>query len=713
MIHNNKKPTVQSLYQLGIFLFLSIFFQNTYAALDSWSLSSPTGGAIQALAVDPTTADTVFAGTAANGIYKSTDGGATWVHSSSGLDFLDVQTIAIDPADTTRIYAGTNGGGIFRSIDGGDTWEAINEARNPASNNDLINLNVYSISFDPNNTTRMFAGTFGNAYVSTSREADAVIWDAQGIGRGLTYNAVYAIASDPANSGEHYVGTFSGGAFGSSDAFISWANINSGLTTLNVRSMLFSTTGDLLAGTQEGGFFIGTVTNPSNVNWVASNAGLASEATINAIAQSATNSNVLYLATHNNVYRSSDGGATWGTVGAALSGLRILSLAIDYNTAPSETIYVGTPQGVYKVSDGDTAWAQVNTGIHAHQITDIAITQNSNTFYAATLGSGVLRTTDGGGSWAYVNTGLIDLKINSITLDGSNIYAGTQMEGVFRSTNDGASWSATSSLGTDTAFHIADDNASSDVLYAGTPNGISTTTDGGANWAEINGDIANNHDVKVQSLTIDNVTTTNRRLYISTASSGVFYSDITTIDWINISLGLDNEFVYAVAIDPNDPDVLYAGTRGSGVYKSIDRGASWAAVNTGIRATAQDIIHVNAIAVDPNNSAVVYVGTETRGVFRTGNGGDSWVAANDALDNLNINTLAVNPDTSTLYAGTHGSGLFEIDFSSPSNTASLATTSSTAPSGGSGGSGNSDYLFILCLFGVLYIMRRRSNTIFT
>ena len=701
MTDNNKNYFIGSLHFVYVVLiFLSL--PPVYAALDSWSPSSPTGGIIQSLAVDPNTADTLFAGTS-HGVYKSTDGGNTWTFSSTGLNFLDVQVVAIDPNDPNHILTGTNGGGIYRSRDAGASWTAVNDTAGG-----LINLNVHAIIFDPNDADNMYAGTFGNVFSSGDRTSDTVTWEAQGISTGLNHNAVQTLAANPGTPGLFYLGTFSGGAFASSNSTTSWSVTNAGFISLNIKHLSVSSTGNLYAGTQGSGFFIGTPVTPTIIAWSESNTGIIADATINSVVESASDPNTLYAATHNNVYRSTDGGANWSTLGTSLSGVRVLSLAIDYNTLPNETIYAGTTQGVYKLTSGSSTWNQANTGMTAVDVTDIAIDPNNPLLhYAATRGSGIFTSSDGGNTWNHANNGLNDLHIQSIALDGSNIYIGTQFAGTHRSLDGGNTWtSVNGGLGTNHTSFLADDPSSSDVLYAATPAGVSISSNGGGVWIGINGDIANNHDLKVQSLAIDSANIANRRIYISTSSSGVFYSPLSSIAWTNISLGLENKFIYAIAIDPNNTNTLYAGTRGNGAYKSIDRGASWFAINTGIRATDQDIIHVNTLAIDPNNSNIVYAGTETRGVYRSVNGGDSWTQSNDGLENLNINILKIDPSTSRVFVGTNGSGISEIDYSTPSSASLPQEFQSDKQS--SGGSGLSDYLilFILSLLSLIRLNRR-------
>ena len=77
-----------------------------------------------ALAVDPVNSAIVFVGTGA-GVFRSADGGASWTSASAGLTSLTVSSLAIDSV-TGAIYAGTNGGGVFKSTNSGQLWTPVN-----------------------------------------------------------------------------------------------------------------------------------------------------------------------------------------------------------------------------------------------------------------------------------------------------------------------------------------------------------------------------------------------------------------------------------------------------------------------------------------------------------------------------------------------------------------------------------------------------------
>jgi len=69
--------------------------------------------------------------------------------------------------------------------------------------------------------------------------------------------------------------------------------------------------------------------------------------------------------------------------------------------------------------------------------------------------------------------------------------------------------------------------------------------------------------------------------------------------------------IFALAVDPQDPDTLYAGTRGGGVFKSADGGANWSQMNNGLTDR-----YISALAIDPHTPATLYAGTSGGAVFK-------------------------------------------------------------------------------------------------
>src|ERR1700675_2888517 len=93
------------------------------AGVNGWTAIGPDGANVVALAIDPRTPSTAFAGTVGSGILKSTTGGATWATANAGLTTANVSALAIDPSTPSTLFAGTDAG-VFKSTDGGQSWTA-------------------------------------------------------------------------------------------------------------------------------------------------------------------------------------------------------------------------------------------------------------------------------------------------------------------------------------------------------------------------------------------------------------------------------------------------------------------------------------------------------------------------------------------------------------------------------------------------------------
>src|SRR5215813_1875121 len=121
------------------------------------------------------------------------------------------------------------------------------------------------------------------------------------------------------------------------------------------------------------------------------------------------------------------------------------------------------------------------------------------------------------------------------------------------------------------------------------------------------------------------------------------------------SIGPFGGIVLSIAIDPNDPNTIYADTLGAGIFKSINGGENWSEINAGLTDR-----NVRALVSDPKDSNTVYAGTDRGGAFKSTNGGESWSEVNNGLTNRHIDALAIDPkDSNTIYAGAFGGGVFK------------------------------------------------------
>ena len=128
--------------------------------------------------------------------------------------------------------------------------------------------------------------------------------------------------------------------------------------------------------------------------------------------------------------------------------------------------------------------------------------------------------------------------------------------------------------------------------------------------------------------------------------------------WAAMNNGLPNSpGIYALTMDPTNSSTIYVGIEnygvGGGVYKSTDGGNSWNA--TGLPTG----FGVYAVAVNPALPTTLYAGTDNWGLWSSTDGGMTWTNNNSGLPLASIISLAVDPQTvSKMYAGTSGAGLF-------------------------------------------------------
>ncbi|MFZ0532616.1 MAG: hypothetical protein WAM09_05505 [Anaerolineales bacterium] len=110
-------------------------------------------------------------------------------------------------------------------------------------------------------------------------------------------------------------------------------------------------------------------------------------------------------------------------------------------------------------------------------------------------------------------------------------------------------------------------------------------------------------------------------------------------------------YIVAVAVDPSNPQVVYAGSFGSGMYKSMDGGLSWQAANQGLTN-----LYINSLAIDPKQPSTLYAGTYRNQVYKSQDGGNSWTWSGSGMqDQAIVYTIAIDPFMpSTLFAGTRG-----------------------------------------------------------
>ena len=259
-----------------------------------------TARRVTTLAIDPQFPATIYAGTMADAVYKSPDGGQHWLPHNVGLkehvSFINqfvfhpvdheqlyaattvgafytrdggrewkermagmkevhiVVSIAINQKDPRVLYAGTTGG-IYRSDDGSATWKKMNHGLIPDSElMAAMALGINVIVIDPVSPDVVYAGSTQGLFQTKNRGA---VWER--IGLGLRDPYISSIVLHPTDRSVVYIGG-PGGVWKSTDSGRTFRAMNNGLSTLNIRTLAMSPRNqqELFTGTNGSGLYHST-----------------------------------------------------------------------------------------------------------------------------------------------------------------------------------------------------------------------------------------------------------------------------------------------------------------------------------------------------------------------------------------------------------------------------------------------------------------------
>ena len=218
--------------------------------------------------------------------------------------------------------------------------------------------------------------------------------------------------------------------------------------------------------------------------------------------------------------------------------------------------------------------------------------------------------------------------------------------------------------------------------------GIYKSSDRGQTWAEVNSRLENStkiiSDIVAHPLDPDIA-------YAATLQDGVFKTTNGGQTWGPMNNGLVASDVRSLAIDPENPEIVYAGLgEGAGVFKTTNGGELWEAINYGIQVECPSYLQrvgqvspgvslvkpsrlqgvdyysvpwtsIRSIVIDPTSTQTVYAADSYLGVYVSADGGASWHPVNDGLSTKAVATLALSADGQVLYAATSGEGVFRLD----------------------------------------------------
>ncbi|MEM6398040.1 MAG: T9SS type A sorting domain-containing protein [Bacteroidota bacterium] len=688
--------------------------------MQPWASMGPhnRAGRMLAIAFNPQNPNTILAGSASGGLWRSYTAGAgvaAWERVETGFPALGVSCVNYAPGDSTTIYIGTgevyNGGGvgngaafrsargtygigILKSTDGGDTWQ-------PSLDWTLDqNRGVWSVEVDPTNADIVMAATTEGVF----RSEDAGETWAQ----TLDVSMVMDLIIHPTNSSLMLAacGNFNSlgkGIYRSANGGVTWTQILDSdfpSSFAGKIDMAFAPSDpDIVYASIGNGF---TPFSPDNATWLLRSENFGQDWELRTttdysrwqgwfshdVAVSPIDPDFI-ICTGIEVWRSFDGGLSLDPVSVGGTGFSnpdiggpdgipeyVHSDAHDviFHPVDGNRLFIASDGGISESIDGGTTFIGRNGQLQTTQFYN----GFSNSYQDSTLALGGLQDNNtiiwqgdkrwatrvgGDGSWTGIN----------FTND-QIIYGSSQGLRISRSDDRGESFFGIFALEGEAAAFIAPyvvAQNNSNILYAGAQR-VHKSENGGFTWFVPNENALDGNVV----LSMATAATNDEVVYAATAplvqDPSIYVSTDGAVTWTNITGNLPNRFPNDLTVDPNDAAtayVVYSGFGTGHVFKTTDFGQSWTDIT-------QDLpdVPTNAVVVDPLDSDHIYLGNDI-GVFSSIDGGESWSAFQDGLPAaVLVFDLTISPVNQKLRVATHGNGAYERDLISqqPSSSNEIA-----------------------------------------
>jgi photosystem II stability/assembly factor-like uncharacterized protein len=642
----------------------------------TWIGPGNIGGRIRAILIHPTTPSRMWVGGVSGGIWTTVNGGTSWSPVNDFMANLAVTSLIISPANTNVLYAGTGegfnnsdgirGAGIFKSADGGVTWAQLASTAN--SNFYFVNR----LAISPNGGTLLAAtgsgifrsGDEGGSWtqMTTTRTLDIDFHptdNAQAIAGLANGTGMYSV-----NGGVSWTATSS---FGGGRVEVAYAR-NAPNT---VYASVENASGELWRSADAGHTFKRVSTG---VNYLGSQGWYD-----NALWVDPTNSQIVIVGGID-LWRSTNGGSTLTKISQWQSAPNSAH-ADNHGMAPhpgfdgvsNRTVFFVNDGGVYRASNVYTVtptsgWQELNNNLGITQFYGASGNVSTGTIVGGTQDNGTLRyqTSTGTEGWTTMFGG--DGGWSASDPTNSNYFYGEYVYlRIHRSTNGGASSSniyngitdAANSCANFIAPFILDPNNPNTMLGGACSLWRSTNVKATTpTWSAIKAPISGNSRISAVAVAKGN----SNIVWVGHNNGDVYTTDNGTASsptWFLVGAVLPNRKVTRIAIDPNNPDIVYAtfgGFSPDNVWRTDDGGATWADI-TGVGSTGLPDAPVRSLVIHPQNSDWLYVGTEV-GVFASEDGGQTWGLPHDGPANVSVDELFWMG--TTLVAATHGRGLFSV-----------------------------------------------------
>ncbi|MHB1686076.1 MAG: T9SS type A sorting domain-containing protein [Ignavibacteriaceae bacterium] len=689
------------------------------ALISGWSPIGPgnIGGRIRSILVRPSNPNDILIGAVSGGIWKSTDGGASWSPKTDQGNPIAISSMT-NNGDT--VYAGTGegwgngdavyGGGIYKSTDFGDTWTLL-----PSTiGSHIWNFrNIMKISIDPSNN--IYAATYaynykdnvgkyysnGGLYKSGDGGTTWTKISTTSVSNYYSPCDVIAVSSTDVILATRGYAPNWGGIFQTTNGGTTWNQITSGLPSSNYNNIalaqdpshfntvyaVFQSTDNSKAGdaglkgiykSTDAGSTWAALTKPPVIKSTDNLSYLGSQGWYgNVIAIDPNNSKNIYVGGVD-MMKSTDGGKTWDQLtywdsyfapsNDTSAVIHADHHAIAFVPGTAGVVYSGNDGGIHKSTDNGKTWTSLNNGLEITQFYSGAVFPTGSTYYGGTQDNGHLLFNGIGTNWTEAVGG--DGGYAGIDQTNSNVayeeYVHLQI-----SKTTGSKW-FTSTTGLSDAGNsnstlfiapFALDPGNSDVIIAGS-NRAWLSFDGADHWTDSSGVIDTNGFLC--AVTVVN-SSAPYLAFAGTTNGYILKANISgsnDTSWTNITPPNNNgAYVRRIVVDLKNKQNIYAcysGYNDDGktptrhIFYSYNQGTTW----TDISGDLPDV-PVHSLVIDPNNSQDIYVGTET-GVYQTTDHGNKWTNVGNGMPAyVPVDELVLQTGTNKLFAFTHGRSVFE------------------------------------------------------
>jgi photosystem II stability/assembly factor-like uncharacterized protein len=490
-----------------------------------------------------------------------------------------------------------------------------------------------ALAVDPQNPNIVYAGSASGGLWKLTWVGTSYFW--QTIDTGFPVLGVNAIAIDPRDSKRIYIGT--GEVYGYQNSI-----------------------GGLYIRTTRGSYGIGLLKSEDGGNsWKKSiDWTYNQERGVLALEIDPQNPDVVFAGTTEGVYRSKDCGETWEKVHSVL-------MAVDLTIDPEEPerVYVSCGNlnspgsGVYRSLQGgdEGSWTKLEGGLpfswSGKTLLDI-YRASPNVIYADVADDfntvGLYRSSDYGESWTCLTTidyaryqGWFAHYVRVHPEDSTRVICG----GVYYYTSMNGGRNLIYTAGMHVDHHaFANHPTDPDIVYFGNDGGVYRSMDGGQTFQSLN-----NGYVTTQFYNGFSSSISNPELALGGLQDNntVMYTG-STMAWRRGLIGGDGAYT---AISSDLDDVMYGSSQRLSIWKSTDGGNNWHQITTGISGNA--VCFIAPFVLSPSHSDILYAGNDF--VYKSMNQGASWQAmnSNSPLNGNAILSLAVSPtNPSVVFAAT-------------------------------------------------------------